>query len=65
MIDPSVYSKTAAPGKSVLLEVEIFESDMEKNNITKLEDITDVQFTLEMKDQNYHTIGEEKVAVKY
>lgn len=57
MTDFICYSRAAAPGGSGVLDVELMGSSLEKNGIAGMEDITEVELTFEIRDENYKTVA--------
>ena len=55
------YSRQAVPGGSAILDIELTGSSLEENGISSLEEISDVEFTIEIKNENYTTIAEPTV----
>lgn len=51
------YSRTTAPGGSAILDVELTDYSLEENGITGLEDITEVELTFEIRDDDYSTVA--------
>jgi len=64
MTDFICYSRTAAPGGSGVLDVALMGSSLEENGITGLEDITEVELTIEVENDNYTTVAKPVVMVK-
>lgn len=52
------YGMQAAPGGSAVLDLELMDSSLEENGIDGLEDITEVEFTVEVKNDGYKTVAE-------
>lgn len=52
------FSKTVAPGGMGILDVELQSYSLEDNGISGLEDITEVEMTVEIKNDSYRTIAE-------
>jgi len=63
MADFICYSRTAAPGGSGVLDVALMGSSLEENGIAGLEDITEVELTVEAKNDNYKTVAKPVVTV--
>lgn len=64
MTDFICYSRTVAPGGSGVLDVELMGSSLEKNGIARLEDITEVELTIEARNDNYKTVAKPVVIAK-
>lgn len=64
MTDFICYSRTVAPGGSGVLDVELMSSSLEENGITKLESITEVELTVEAKNNSYKTVAKPVVTAK-
>ena len=64
MTDFICYSRTVTPGGSGVLDVELMGSSLEKNGIARLEDITEVELTVEAKNDNYKTIAKPVITAK-
>lgn len=58
------YSRTVMPGGGAVLDVELLEWGLEKNGITSLEDISEVELTVEVKNGSYKTVAKPVVTVK-
>lgn len=52
-------------GKCALVDVYIDKSDLEHNMIFSLEEITDVELSLEIQDENQNTIATPMLSVAY
>lgn len=52
------YSQTVAPGGTTVLDVELMGYSLEKNGIAGLGDITEVELTIKIRNDNYKTISE-------
>lgn len=63
MTDFLCYSRRAEAGGSVVLDVELTDSSLEENGITGLEDITEVELTLEIKNDGYKTVAQPVVVI--
>lgn len=57
------YSRQTVPGGSAILDVELQGYSLEENGIAGLEDISEVEFTVEIKNDNYKTVAEPVVTV--
>lgn len=64
MTDFICYSRTVAPGGSGVLDVELMGSALEENSITELESITEVELTVEAKNDSYKTVAKPVVTAK-
>lgn len=64
MTDFICYSKTVAPGSNGVLDVELMGSSLEKNGIAALENILEVELTVEAKNDSYKTIAKPVVVAK-
>ena len=64
MTDFICYSRTVAPGGSGILDVELMGSSLEENGITELESITEVELTVEAKNDSYQTVAKPVVTAK-
>lgn len=64
MTDFICYSKTIAPGGSGVLDVELMGSSLEENGTTELESITEVELTVEAKNDSYKTVAKPVVVAK-
>ena len=64
MTDFICYSRTMAPGDSGILDVELMGSSLEENGITELESITEVELTVEAKNDSYQTVAKPVVTAK-
>jgi hypothetical protein len=64
MTDFICYSKTVVPGGSDVLDVELMGSSLEENGTAELESITDVELTVEAKNDSYKTIAKPVVTAK-
>lgn len=57
------YSRWVDAGGSSVLDVELMGHSLEENGITELSDITEVELTLEVKNDSYKTVAEPVVTV--
>jgi len=64
MTDFICYSSTVTPDGSGVLDVALMGSSLEENGFTGLEDITDVELTIEAKNDDYQTVAKPVVTVK-
>ena len=64
MTDFICYSRTVAPGSSGVLDVELMGSALEENGIAALESISEVELTVEVKNDNYKTVAKPVVTAK-
>lgn len=64
MTDFICYSRTVAPSGSGVLDVELMGSALEENSITGLESITEVELTVEAKNDSYKTVAKPVVTAK-
>lgn len=55
------YSRQVTSGGSAVLDVELTGSSLEENGIVSLEEISDVEFTIEVKNESYKTVAEPTV----
>ncbi|WP_160637376.1 catabolite control protein A [Pseudoflavonifractor sp. 60] len=58
------FSRTVAPGGSGVLDVELMGLSLEENGITEPESITEVELTVEAKNDSYKTIAKPVVTAK-
>ena len=65
MTDCIVYSATIFAGRCAVVDVEMEDSSLEKNGITGIDDITEVEITFEITDEDYKTIAEPKLSIQY
>lgn len=63
MTDFICYRRQVSSGGSAVLDVELWESSLEENGIAGLEDITEVEFTVEIRNDSYKTVAEPVVRV--
>lgn len=59
------YSKKVSPGRAAVLDVELQGYSLEENGITGLEDITEVELTIEVKNDNYKTVASPVVTANF
>ena len=64
MTDFICYSRTVAPGGSGVLDVELMGSSLERNGIAALESISEVELTVEVKNDSYKTVAKPVVTAK-
>ena len=64
MTDFICYSKTVAPSSSGVLDVELMGSSLEENGIAALENISEVELTVEARNDNYKTVAKLVVTAK-
>lgn len=64
MTDFICYSRTVAPGSSGVLDVELMGSSLEENGIAELENISEVELTVEARNDSYKTIAKPVVTAK-
>lgn len=64
MTDFICYSRTVVPGSSGVLDVELMGSALEENGITALESISEVELTVEARNDNYKTVAKPVVTAK-
>lgn len=65
MMEYTMYDAYADVGRSALLDIEIWEDGLEKNDIVNVSDITEASISLEIEDENYNTIAEPKVKIEF
>lgn len=58
MTDFLCFSNWVVPGNSAVLKVELDGSSLEKNGISKLEDITEIELAVEVRDNDYNTVAD-------
>lgn len=64
MTDFICYSRGVAPGGSGVLDVELMSSSLEENGISGLDGITEVELTVEARNDNYKTVAKPVVTVR-
>lgn len=64
MTDFICYSRTVVPGGSGVLDVELMDSSLEKNGIIELESVTEVELTIEARNDSYQTVAKAVVTTK-
>lgn len=64
MTDFIAYRKSLHVGKYAVIDVKMRDTSLEKNGITKIEDITEVEIGFEIKDNHYKTIDEVKLSIQ-
>lgn len=62
MTDYSYYSKEIANGESAVLEIKLWGSDLEDNNIAAVSDIAEVEISFEIKE-GHNTIDEPMIKI--
>lgn len=65
MTDYIVYSTKVPVGRCAMIDVKIQDSSLEKNGITQIEDITEVEISFEIEDDRRKTIAEPKLSIQY
>lgn len=58
MTDFICYSTPVPAGASGVLDVELWENDLDENGIQGIDDISEIELTFEIKDEHYKTIAE-------
>lgn len=58
MTDFLCFSNWVVPGNSAVLKVELDGPSLEKNGIAKLEDITEIELSVEVRDNDYNTVAD-------
>lgn len=64
MTDFICYSRAVSPGGSGVLDVELMGSSLERNDIAGLAGITEVELTVEARNDNYKTVAKPVVIAK-
>lgn len=64
MTDFISYSKTVTPEMKTVLNIEISKYNLEEVNISSLEEISDVEFKLKMRDSDYNDVDNPTIQVK-
>lgn len=64
MTDFICYSRTVAPGGSGVLDVRLMGSSLEKNGIAAMESISEVELTVEARNDSYKTVAKPVVKAK-
>lgn len=64
MTDFICYSRTVAPGGSGVLDVALMGSSLEENGTVELESITEVELTVEAKNDSYKTVAKPVIVAK-
>lgn len=65
MTDCYFIGRDVHPGKVAFIEISIAEEDLEANGITAIEDITEVEFGMEIKNENYKVVAESTLKISY
>jgi hypothetical protein len=65
MINYICSSSYLSPGESAIVDFSIFESTLEENNISKIEDIKTFELSFEIRNDNYKTIAEPIINIEY
>lgn len=65
MMDYSFYGQTISAGKSVILEIKLWDMYLDDSNISCAEDIEDFEITLRIRDDNYKEIDTPTISVTY
>lgn len=58
MTDFLCFSNWVVPGNSAVLKVELDGPSLEKNSAAKLEDITEIELSVEARDNDYNTVAD-------
>lgn len=58
MTDFLCFSNWVVPGNSAVLKVELDGPSLEKNGVTKLEDITEIELAVEVRGNDYNTVAD-------
>lgn len=64
MTDFICYSRTVAPGGSGVLDVRLMGSSLKKNGIAAMESISEVELTVEARNDSYKTVAKPVVKAK-
>ncbi|MCM1023273.1 MAG: hypothetical protein NC395_04360 [Prevotella sp.] len=65
MMDYSFYGQTISAGKSVILEIKLWDMYLDDSNVSCAEDIENFEITLKIKDDNYNGIDTPTISVTY
>ncbi len=65
MTDCIMYPAEISSGRSAVLDVQIYDSDLEESDITAIEDIAEAELTFEIRDKNYKLLAEPAVTISY
>lgn len=64
MTDYTLYSKTVATGQIGVMEIEVYDTEIEKLKISSPDEITSAQITLEITDGNYNNKKTVDIAIE-
>ena len=64
MADYSYYSQSLADGSSAVLEIQLWDSSLEDNNIASVSDIKEVEITFDIRE-GYDIIDEPTVVMTF
>ncbi len=65
MTDFLCFSNTVEPGHSMILDVELQDSSLDTNGISRTEDIAEIELTFKIRDSHYKTIANPVVTISY
>ena len=65
MTDCSAYRGDAVPGKYAIVDVTMRGSSLEENKIAEIEEITNIEITLEIRNLQYGTVDKPTIAIEY
>lgn len=65
MTECSAYRGDAVPGKYAIVDVTMRGSSLEENKIAEIEEITNIEITLEIRNLQYGTVDKPTIAVEY
>ena len=64
MVDFSCFSRTIPERGSGILTVELWDSSLEDNKINGLDDISEIELSVELRDDSYHTVAEPTLLIE-
>lgn len=65
MVDTSFYGKEIPAGEAAIVSLHLYDSNLDDINISSVDEITEFEMTLEIKDSNYNNIDEALIKVAY
>ena len=65
MTDYFCYGEEAAPGKYVVIDVQRRASSLEENKIADIEELSNIEITLEIRDLQYDIIDNPTLSIEY
>lgn len=65
MMDCLYTGRDVLPGKTAFIQMPVAEEELEANGITAIEDITEAEFDMEIKNENYKMVAKSTLKISY